>query len=214
MSATGMSEGARRRVDIGFLPRGREPHARRAQRTCQRLSKGTHASYDPDVNATLPRSDGRRVIANPWLALFAFLLVAQTSHLLEHVAQMVQLHLLGLSGSEASGVVGQLNLEWVHFVWNAGVVLVLAALVVHDRANSWLVPATAIASWHLVEHDVIMRTFLATGIPGSPGLLASGGALAGGLPLSRPDLHFVYNLAETAAIALAYLTRLRIQAAR
>ena len=127
---------------------------------------------------------------------------------------MVQLHLLGLSGPEASGVVGQLNLEWVHFIWNAGVVVVLAALLVHNRANSWLVLATAIASWHLVEHDVIIQTFLASGIPGSPGLLASGGALAGGLPLSRPDLHFVYNLAETAAIALAYLTQLRIQALR
>ena len=51
-------------------------------------------------------------------------------------------------------------------------------------------------------------TFLATGIAGSPGLLASGGLIRGGLPLTRPDLHFVYNIFETAAILVAYLTQL------
>ena len=166
------------------------------------------------MNATWPRSNGRLAIATPWLALFAFLVAAQTSHLLEHVAQIVQIHLLGLSGPDASGIVGRLDIEWVHFIWNTGVVVVLAALLIHDRANRWLALATLIASWHLVEHDVIMRTFLATGIPGSPGLLASGGALAGGLALSRPDLHFVYNLVETAAIAFAYVMQLRLHAAR
>ena len=55
---------------------------------------------------------------------------------------------------------------------------------------------------------MIMQAFLATGIPGSPGLLASGGLIGGGLPLSRPDLHFVYNLAETAAVWAAYLVQL------
>ena len=122
--------------------------------------------------------------------------------------------MLGLSGPDASGVVGQLDIEGVHFIWNTVVVLVLVALLIHDRANRWLALATLIASWHLVEHDVIMRTFLATGIPGSPGLLASGGALAGGLALSRPDLHFVYNLVETAAIGFAYVMQLRLHAAR
>jgi hypothetical protein len=59
-----------------------------------------------------------------------------------------------------------------------------------------------------------MQTFLATGIPGSPGLLAAGGLIGGGLPLGRPDLHFVYNLAETAAIVVAYAVGLRPQPAR
>jgi hypothetical protein len=54
-------------------------------------------------------------------------------------------------------------------------------------------------------------SFLATGIPGSPGLLASGGSIGGGLPLSRPDLHFIYNVVETAAIAVAYGWQLRAE---
>lgn len=165
------------------------------------------------VNATWPRST-RLATSTPWLALFTFVVLAQTSHLLEHVAQMVQIHLLGLSGPDARGIIGQLDIEWVHFTWNAGVVVTLGALLIRGRPNRWLVFATAFASWHLVEHDVIMGSFLATGIPGSPGLLASGGLIRGGLPLARPDLHFVYNLVETAAILFAYLAQLRIQSGR
>jgi len=41
-----------------------------------------------------------------------------------------------------------------------------------------------------------MVVFLCSGIVGGLGLLATGGAIGGGLPLSRPDLHFVYNLLE------------------
>jgi hypothetical protein len=38
-----------------------------------------------------------------------------------------------------------------------------------------------------------------------PGLLAQGGAIAGGLPISRPDLHFLYNLVETVPLILGFL---------
>jgi hypothetical protein len=143
------------------------------------------------------------------MAIFTLLLLAQGGHLLEHVWQMVQLHALGLTGSDARGIVGRLDIEWVHFIWNAGVVGLLGALLVHFRGSRWLVAACLFAAFHLVEHDVIMMSFLATGIPGSPGLLASGGAIAGGLPISRPDLHFLYNVIETAAIAVAFRWQLR-----
>lgn len=73
--------------------------------------------------------------------------------------------------------------------------------------------ACVVAAWHLVEHDVIMMSFLATGIPGSPGLLASGGSIDGGLPLARADLHFVYNIVEAVTIAVAYGWQLRAEGA-
>jgi hypothetical protein len=163
------------------------------------------------VNVAWGRPTARVATATPWMAVFTLLLLAQTGHLLEHVWQMVQLHLLGLTGSDARGLVGQLDIEWVHFGWNAGVVLLLGVLLIHARSNRWLVVACVIAAYHLVEHDVIMMSFLATGIPGSPGLLASGGLIGGGLPISRPDLHFLYNLVETAAIAVAYRWQLRAE---
>lgn len=151
----------------------------------------------------------RGVTWTPWFALFSLLAVAQTAHLLEHAAQMVQIHLLGLWGADARGIVGQLDVEWVHFLWNAWVVLALAVLLFRYRSNRWLVVAAAIAAWHLVEHDVILRSFLAAGIAGTPGLLARGGLVGGGLPLSRPDLHFLYNFVETAPILVAYAVEVR-----
>ncbi len=162
------------------------------------------------MNATWGRPAARVATGTVGLAVFTFLLLAQTGHLLEHVAQMVQIHALGLTGSDARGVIGQLDIEWVHFAWNAAVVVLLGILLFHFRSNRWLVAAGVFAAWHLVEHDVIMMSFLATGIPGSPGLLAAGGSIGGGLPISRPDLHFLYNVVETALIAVAYRSRLRL----
>lgn len=144
------------------------------------------------------------------MAAFTLLVLAQTGHLLEHVGQMVQIHALSLTGSDARGIVGQLDIEWVHFLWNAAVVVVLGILSFRFRPNRWLVAACLFAAWHLVEHDVIMMSFLATGIPGSPGLLAAGGSIGGGLPVSRPDLHFLYNVVETALVAIAYRWQLRM----
>lgn len=166
------------------------------------------------MNATWTLATARAATSTPWLVLFSFVAFAQTAHLFEHVAQMVQIHMLGLAGANAHGIVGRLDIEWVHFVWNTGVVLGLGALFVHYGANRWLLVATAIASWHLVEHDAIMQSFLATGIAGSPGLLAAGGLIRGGLPLPRPDLHFLYNFVETAAILFAYLAQLRTERQR
>jgi hypothetical protein len=165
----------------------------------------------PEVNVSWARPTARVATATPWMALFTLLLLAQVAHLGEHVAQMVQLHLLGLTGTDARGIVGRLDIEWVHFIWNAGVVVILGALLMHARSNTWLVTACVFAAWHLIEHDVIMLSFLATGIPGSPGLLASGGMILGGLPLARADLHFLYNAVEVAMIAIAFAWQLRAE---
>jgi hypothetical protein len=54
-----------------------------------------------------------------------------------------------------------------------------------------------------------MSYYLRTGIVGSPGLLARGGVIAGGLPLTRPDLHFLYNLIEETLIVLAYIHQVK-----
>jgi hypothetical protein len=63
--------------------------------------------------------------------------------------------------------------------------------------------------WHEFEHARIMVTFLTTGLAGTPGLLSQGGAVGGGLPLPRPDVHFFYNLIETVPLVLAFVWQLR-----
>ena len=115
-----------------------------------------------------------RGVATPWLTLLSILAVSQTAHLFEHVAQMVQIHILGLSGPPARGVVGQLDIEWVHFIWNAWVLLALVILVPRFRGNWWLIGVALFAGWHLLEHAVIMATYLTTGVVGSPGFLSAG----------------------------------------
>jgi len=159
--------------------------------------------------AARPATHAERLIATPWMALLGFLAVSQTAHLLEHVAQMIQIHLLHLSGANAQGIVGQLDIEWVHFIWNALVLITLVALLPHFRTNPWLIAVTPLAAWHFVEHSLMIATYIQTGVSGSPGLLSSGGLLFGGLPVARPDLHFLYNLVETVPLLIAWLVEVR-----
>ena len=144
-----------------------------------------------------------------WLARFYGLVVTQTAHLLEHVAQMIQLHVLGLSGPDARGIFGALDIESVHFVWNSWVLLAVLVLLGRYGANRWLQLTLLLSGWHEIEHAVIFSVYLSTGLSGTPGLLSQGGALGGGLPISRPDLHFLYNLVETVPLALAFLVQLQ-----
>jgi hypothetical protein len=161
--------------------------------------------------AARPMAYSDRLVATPWLAFLGFLALSQTAHLFEHVAQMVQIHVLHLSGANAQGIVGQLNIEWVHFIWNAFVLVALLVLLSMPgfRTNPWLLAVTPLAAWHLVEHSVMIATYIQTGVAGTPGLLSSGGLIFGGLPIARPDLHFLYNLVETVPLFLAWAVELR-----
>ena len=146
-----------------------------------------------------------------WLAFFFVLLIAQSVHFTEHIAQMIQIHLLGLSGMQAHGIIGMLDLEWVHFIFDAVwlPLFVYILLFVYRKSNPWLWVLGVIVTWHAFEHVVIMSYYLRTGIVGSPGLLAHGGIIAGGLALIRPDLHFLYNLIEETLILIAYTYQLK-----
>ncbi len=144
-----------------------------------------------------------------WLALFYVLVITQFGHVLEHVAQMVQIHLLGLTGPAARGVFGALDIEWVHFLWNTWVLIAVVLLLARFRANPWLWVTLVLAGWHELEHVVIMAAYLTTHVAGAPGLLSKGGLIGGGLPLSRPDLHFLYNLVETVPLVIAFVYQLQ-----
>ena len=143
------------------------------------------------------------------LALLYVLVVTQVGHFLEHLAQMVQLHLLDLSGPHARGVFGQLDIEWVHFAWNTWVLLAALILVVRFPRNRWLWALAIAAAWHEAEHAYLLAVYLTTGQAGTPGLLASGGLAGGGLPIARPELHFAYNLVETVPLLAAFAVEIR-----
>jgi hypothetical protein len=140
--------------------------------------------------------DTRRA-AGGWLALYVVLAATQSAHVGEHVVQVAQLRLLGIPATDAHGVFGALDVEWVHFVWNAWVLAAIGVLLAGRPRSGWLWAAGLLAGWHLAEHTVLIGLYLATGVDGRPGLLADGGLLGGGLPVLRPELHLAYNLIET-----------------
>jgi hypothetical protein len=143
-----------------------------------------------------------------WLALFYLLVLSQAGHVVEHLAQMVQLHVLDLGPGHTHGIFGALDIEWVHFIWNTWILVAVVLLVRRFRRNPWLWATLLAAGWHEAEHVVILTRYLATGQQGTPGLLATGGAIGGGL-LPRPDLHFLYNLVETVPLVAGFVYQLR-----
>jgi hypothetical protein len=143
------------------------------------------------------------------IALLFLLVVGQAAHLVEHCAQMVQIHLLGLKGPQASGIIGQLNNEWVHLIWNSWVLVFCFVLFYWLRKNPWLYVLFVFGIWHEAEHLYIISKYLQTGIAGNPGLIAKGGLIGGGLPIARPDLHFFYAVFEEALIILAFVLEIR-----
>ncbi|MBA2276457.1 MAG: hypothetical protein H0W06_01725 [Chloroflexia bacterium] len=144
-----------------------------------------------------------------WLALFYALVVTQIGHFLEHVVQMGQIHIQDRPLPQARGVFGALDIEWVHFAWNTWVLVAVLLLLRPFARNPWLRLTALFAAWHELEHAYIIWTFLETGRAGGPGLLADGGRLGGGLPLSRPDLHFLYNVVETVPLLIAFVHAVR-----
>jgi hypothetical protein len=65
------------------------------------------------------------------------------------------------------------------------------------------------AIYHEIEHIYMVSIYIRTGIAGNPGLLARGGLLGGGLPISRPDLHALYAVLEEAMLIMIYFMEQR-----
>lgn len=144
-----------------------------------------------------------------WLALFYVLVVTQGGHFLEHLTQMVQIHILDISPKQAKGVFGMLDVEWVHWTWNTWVLVATTILLFRYRRNTWLWLTFVFAGWHEIEHTYMLYKYLDTGVAGHPGFLGMGGIIANGLGIKRPNLHFIYNLLETAPMVLAFRVELK-----
>lgn len=158
------------------------------------------AAWMPLIMSTMakifPHSSG--------LAILYVLVMFQGAHMLEHLAQMYELHILGLPGPKAQGIIGFLNVEWVHLLWNSWVLAMVGLLLFTYRRNWWLWALFIFAIYHEAEHVYIVSIYVRTGVMGNPGLLAHGGLIAGGLPISRPDLHAIYAVLEEAMLLMIY----------
>lgn len=171
----------------------------------------------------------------PVVMVLSILLAMQGFHSIEHLVQWIQYHVIHWPPWRSSGLISAANSEWVHFVWNWGVVAVVLYLVHGGVRNvwAWLLLGWAVA--HTMEHTYMMVRFLEVeqelgrlGAPlvsaqGLPGVLGRDGWLArspttqgtffcrlpGLTTAVRLDVHFWWNSGETLLLLLAAHTFLR-----
>lgn len=155
----------------------------------------------------LARAPGR-VDIQPWAAwqIFGAALALQLFHQLEHVVQVAQAKLLGIK--PAHGILGSLvDLEWVHFVYNNGlyILLVIATVaVLRDRRIRppvgwlWLGATLAVQTYHVFEHIVKIAQHLTTGADPAPGIL--------GFVIDLVWLHFSINMVVTICMIGAFVS--------
>ena len=148
-----------------------------------------------------------RVDVGQWNAskIFAAALGLQLFHQLEHFVQVSQAKILGIK--PAHGILGSLvDLEWVHFVYNNGLyVLLLAATVLLLRDERirppagwlWLGATIAVQTYHVFEHVVKITQHVSTGADPAPGIL--------GFVVDLVWLHFAFNMAVTIAMIGAFV---------
>jgi len=95
------------------------------------------------------------------IALLSIVLTTQGLHTIEHLVQWVQYHLLYWPMRQSSGLLSPANAEWVHFIWNWLVLLVVVALVMGGMRNFWAYLLLAVTIAHTVEHTYLFVRYLA-----------------------------------------------------
>lgn len=145
-----------------------------------------------------------------WFALFFAMTFVQTIHYSEHIIEVVQVHIFGTPVSQALAIFSKLNVEGVHFFGDTFLTVGTLILIWKFPRNKWLWVAFPFQVIHQAEHTFLIFEHLFYNVyAGAPGLLAHGGAIDGGLPLNRPDLHFFYNTFYTIPFAAALVHQLK-----
>jgi hypothetical protein len=166
------------------------------------------------------RGDLRRY--GPTVMLLSMILVAQGTHTIEHIVQWIQYYLLNMPARRSTGLLSAANAEWVHFVWNWAVMIVVLGLARGGVRNFWATLLLAVTTAHTLEHTYLfvrhlivlselhqMNVFNVTA-QGLPGIIGRDGWLArsaltqntflctlpGLTTAMRLDVHFWWNVIE------------------
>lgn len=162
------------------------------------------------------------------IMIMSILLTAQGAHSIEHLLQWAQYHILNWTARQSTGLLSPANAEWVHFVWNWAVLLIIVTLIKGGIRNFWAYLLLAVAVAHTFEHTYMMVRYLqvmnelralgvTTTAQGLPGILGRDGWLArspftrGTVLCSLPglttavrlDVHFWWNVLEMTLLAVA-----------
>lgn len=168
-----------------------------------------------------PQRGGDRLLDRRGRTAVAFtvLLAVMLAHEAEHVAQVAQKDVLMLScPNECRGLLGHyFDLEWVHFAYNASILVALAVLAASLRIwrHAWrrasplgwsaLGGAVLLQTYHFVEHAEKLRQWLNNGHRSpTPGFLGLALGPPDGRNFSLIELHFVLNTAVLFPVFVAY----------
>jgi hypothetical protein len=119
------------------------------------------------------------------LAVFCLIVVTQSAYLLEQVARMVQIHVLGREALDAPGIFGALGIERVQVLWTSWAVVVMLLLVSRFPRNPWLWLALFITVWDAVGRVIVGEALLA-----------------------QADLQFVDSILEIGTLNVAFALQL------
>jgi hypothetical protein len=166
---------------------------------------GVVIAFDSLTVARLRRAPQRTAERRNWYAVLVAVGLLQLGHLAEHSIQVGQL--LATSGDldRSHGLVGNLDFETVHFVWDSAVWVLTGVLLLRFRHNRWLWVSFAAASLHEVEHLYLFAVYMMhSGFyfdGGFARILGRNGLI--GSPLFRPYLHFAYNVIVVVPLLIA-----------
>jgi uncharacterized membrane protein YfhO len=116
-----------------------------------------------------------------FIYIFALTVVIQAVHLVEHVAQVMQKFVFHVA--PAHGLIGQLDLEEVHFAFNLLYLIALTVVMVgwlyygsqlcskQKVLSAMLIGTVAVQGYHMLEHSVKLAQFISTGMQGTPGIV-------------------------------------------
>jgi len=170
-----------------------------------------------------------RLLYGSTAMVLSILLTAQGAHTIEHLVQWVQYHLLLWTTRQSNGLLSPANAEWVHFIWNWSVLIVVIMLLRGGMRNKWTWLLFAVAGLHAVEHSytfiryqMVLRELTAMDVlnvtaQGLPGIVGRDGWLArsewtrgtffctipGLTTAIRLDVHFWWNALETTLMLVA-----------
>jgi hypothetical protein len=143
------------------------------------------------------------------LNTFMFIVVA---HWAEHIAQAVQIYVLGWKLPEARGVLGLpfpwlVTSEWMHYGY--ALVMLVGLIVLRKgftgRSRTWWTIALGIQVWHHFEHLILLIQKLS-------GVFLAGKEVPTSivqLLIPRVELHLFYNAAVFAPMLVAVILHMR-----
>jgi hypothetical protein len=128
-------------------------------------------------------------------ALWTFMAVV-IAHWGEHVAQAIQIWILGWERPASRGLLGLpfpwlVTSEWLHYAY---AIIMLVGLILlrpgfAGRARQWWTAALVIQFWHHIEHGLLLgQALVGSNLFGKPVPTS-----VAQLVLMRPELHLLYN---------------------